>query len=71
MNIFIPVREKSSRAEGRYITTYGIAAYQKKQKVAFVQNVSPNLFLVICLCLRFNILKLSPFHLADVLNDML
>lgn len=65
------IREKSSKAEGRYITTYGIAAYQKNKKVAFVQNVSPNLVFVICLCSRFNILRLSPLHLRDVLNDML
>ncbi len=68
--LYLPISAGSSKAEGKK-TVYGIAAYQKNKKVAFVQNVSPNLVLVICLCLRFNILRLSPLHLNDVLNDML
>lgn len=71
MNVFMPVPERFLKAEGNYIITYGIAAYQKTHKIAFVPNVSPNLALVIRLCLRFNILKLSPLHLRDVLSDML
>ena len=71
MNVFMPVPGRFLKAEGNYIITYGIAAYQKTHKIAYVPNVSPNLFFVICLCLRFNILKLSPLHLANVLEDML
>lgn len=68
--LYLPTSVGSSKAEGKK-TEYGIVAYQKNQKVAFVPNVSPNLLFIICLCLRFNILRLSPIHLANVLEDML
>lgn len=71
MTLYLPTRENSSKVESNSIITYGIVAYHNNKKVASVPNVSPNLFYVISLCFRFNILKLSPLHLRDVLNDML
>ena len=71
MTLFLPIRESSSKAESKSVVTYGISAYKNNKKVASVSNVSPKFFFVVSLCFKFNILKLSPLHLRDVLNDML
>lgn len=70
MNVFMPVREKSLRAEGRYITTYGIAVYKGFRKKAFVRDVA-NFSFVLCLCIKYTFHQLSPIHLMNVLEDSL
>ena len=68
-HIFIPVREKFSRAEGKK-AEYGIAVYKGFRKVAFVQNVA-NFSFVLCLCIKYTLHQLSPIHLPEVLDDCL
>lgn len=70
MNVFIPVREKSLRAEGSS-TTYSIAVYHNFHKVKVVRDVSSRFSFVIALCAKFTFFQLSLLHLDDVLDDML
>ena len=76
-NVTYEILEEPCFSEGMAYTSYGIAAYARSDLgeapalIALVKDITPDGKALLELVKKCNLLKLSPLHLKDVVEDFL